>query len=88
MDEIVKWCKENNKILVDFVLECELKDIKDYIKIIKDVMRKFIDDGLSIDEIILGKLLLKRRVSIFYNVYKKDKSFLIFVYVYVLVVLE
>ncbi len=59
MDEIVKWCKENNKTLVDFVLECEPKDIKDYIKTIKDAMRKSIDDGLSTDEIIPGKLLLK-----------------------------
>ncbi|EMJ4521734.1 L-serine ammonia-lyase [Clostridioides difficile] len=88
MDEIVKWCKENNKTLVDFVLECEPKDIKDYIKTIKDAMRKSIDDGLSTDEIIPGKLLLKRRASTFYNAYKKDKSFSALVYAYALAASE
>ncbi|WP_461199833.1 L-serine dehydratase [Clostridioides difficile] len=88
MDEIVKWCKENNKTLVDFVLECEPKDIKDYIKTIKDSMRKSIDDGLSTDEIIPGKLLLKRRASTFYNAYKKDKSFSTLVYAYALAASE
>ncbi|EGT3673662.1 TPA: L-serine ammonia-lyase [Clostridioides difficile] len=88
MDEIVKWCKENNKTLVDFVLECESKDIKDYIKTIKDAMRKSIDDGLSTDEIIPGKLLLKRRASTFYNAYKKDKSFSTLVYAYALAASE
>ncbi|MHC8475553.1 L-serine ammonia-lyase, iron-sulfur-dependent, subunit alpha [Clostridioides difficile] len=81
MDEIVKWCKENNKTLVDFVLECEPKDIK-------DAMRKSIDDGLSTDEIIPGKLLLKRRASTFYNAYKKDKSFSTLVYAYALAASE
>ena len=88
MDEIVKWCKENNKTLVDFVLECEPKDIKDYIKTIKDAMRKSIDDGLSTDEIIPGKLLLKRRASTFYNAYKKDKIFSTLVYAYALAASE
>ena len=88
MDEIVKWCKENNKTLVDFVLECEPKDIKDYIKTIKDAMRKSIDDGLSTDEIIPDKLLLKRRASTFYNAYKKDKSFSTLVYAYALAASE
>ncbi|HFK2987942.1 L-serine ammonia-lyase [Clostridioides difficile] len=88
IDEIVKWCKENNKTLVDFVLECEPKDIKDYIKTIKDAMRKSIDDGLSTDEIIPGKLLLKRRASTFYNAYKKDKSFSTLVYAYALAASE
>ncbi|EQF22990.1 L-serine ammonia-lyase [Clostridioides difficile CD160] len=88
MDEIVKWCKENNKTLVDFVLECEPKDIKDYITTIKDAMRKSIDDGLSTDEIIPGKLLLKRRASTFYNAYQKDKNFSTLVYAYALAASE
>lgn len=88
MDEIVKWCKENNKTLVDFVLECEPEDIKDYITTIKDAMRKSIDDGLSTDEIIPGKLLLKRRASTFYNAYQKDKNFSTLVYAYALAASE
>ncbi|MCC0685919.1 L-serine ammonia-lyase [Clostridioides sp. ZZV14-6345] len=88
MDEIVKWCKVNNKTLVDFVLECEPEDIKDYIKTIKDAMRKSIDDGLSTDEIIPGKLLLKRRASTFYNEYQKDKNFSTLVYAYALAASE
>ncbi|MCC0699323.1 L-serine ammonia-lyase [Clostridioides sp. ZZV15-6383] len=88
MDEIVKWCKVNNKTLVDFVLECEPEDIKDYIKTIKDAMRKSIDDGLITDEIIPGKLLLKRRASTFYNEYQKDKNFSTLVYAYALAASE
>ncbi|MCC0632137.1 MULTISPECIES: L-serine ammonia-lyase [unclassified Clostridioides] len=88
MDEIVKWCKENNKTLVDFVLECEPSDIKDYIKTIKDAMRKSIDDGLSTDEVIPGKLLLKRRANNFYKAYQEDKSFSTLVYAYALAASE
>ena len=51
-------------------------------------MRKSIDDGLSTDEIIPGKLLLKRRASTFYNAYKKDKSFSTLVYAYALAASE
>lgn len=88
MDEIVKWCKENNKSLVDFVLECEPADILDYINTIKDAMRKSVDDGLSTNEVIPGKLLLQRRASNFYKAYKEDNNFSTLVYAYALAASE
>ena len=69
MDEIMKWCKEYNKTLLDYVLEHEDEDILDYIESIKKAMRKSINEGLEATDLIPGKLLLKRRAKDFYNKY-------------------
>ncbi len=66
MDEIVKWCKDNNKTLVDFALENEDSDIMDHINTIREAMKKSIDEGLATNEVIPGKLHLKRRAGVFY----------------------
>ena len=88
MDEIMKWCKENNKTLLDYVLEHEDEDILDYIESIKKAMRKSINEGLEATDLIPGKLLLKRRAKDFYNKYLESDKFTIMLFSYALAVSE
>ena len=88
MDEIMKWCKENNKTLLDYVLEHEDEDILDYIESIKKAMRKSINEGLEATDVIPGKLLLKRRAKDFYNKYLESDKFTTMLFSYALAVSE
>ena len=88
MDEIMKWCKENNKTLLDYVLEHEDEDILDYIESIKKAMRKYINEGLEATDLIPGKLLLKRRAKDFYNKYLESDKFTTMLFSYALAVSE
>lgn len=88
MDEIMKWCKENNKTLLDYVLEHEDEDILDYIESIKKAMRKSINEGLEATDLIPGKLLLKRRAKDFYNKYLESDKFTTMLFSYALAVSE
>lgn len=88
MDEVVKWCNDNNKTLVDFALENEDEDILDYINDIKNAMKKSIDEGLNTDELIPGKLLLKRRAGNFYKSYLEEKQLSTLIYSYALAASE
>ena len=88
MDEIMKWCKENNKTLLDYVLEYEDEDILDYIESIKKAMRKSINEGLEATDLIPGKLLLKRRAKDFYNKYLESDKFTTMLFSYALAVSE
>lgn len=88
MDDIVKWCKENNKTLVDFALENEDSDIMDHINTIREAMRNSIDEGLATEEVIPGKLFLKRRAGNFFRKYQENKDFSTLVYAYALAASE
>ncbi|MBC5997061.1 L-serine ammonia-lyase [Romboutsia ilealis] len=88
MDEIMKWCKEYNKTLLDYVLEHEDEDILDYIESIKKAMRKSINEGLEATDLIPGKLLLKRRAKDFYNKYLESEKFTTMLFSYALAVSE
>lgn len=88
MDEIMKWCNENNKTLLDYVLEHEDKDILDYIDNIRLAMRKSINEGLEATELIPGKLLLKRRAKDFYGKYLESNKFTTMLFSYALAVSE
>jgi len=88
MDDLIKWCEENNKTLVDYVVENDSQDILDYLDKIREAMKNAVKEGLSTDEVIPGKLNLKRRASNFYNKYKEDKEFSTLVYAYALAASE
>lgn len=88
MNEIMRWCKENNKTLLDYVLEHEDEDIFDYIESIKVAMRDSINEGLEATELIPGKLLLKRRAKDFYNKYLESNKFTTMLFSYALAVSE
>ena len=88
MNEIIKWCKENNKTLIDYVLNYEDDNILEYVKNIKNSMRKSVEEGLNTDEIIPGKLNLRRRASNFYKNYLETRKLSTLIYAYALAVSE
>lgn len=88
MNEIIKWCNENNKTILDYVLEHEEEDILDYIDKIRIAMRKSINEGLESDELIPGKLKLKRRAKDFYSKYLESNKFTTMLFSYALAVSE
>ncbi|MDR0880301.1 MAG: L-serine ammonia-lyase, iron-sulfur-dependent, subunit alpha [Clostridioides sp.] len=88
MDDITKWCSENGKTIVDYVVENDDKDILDHLEKIREAMKKAVEDGLATEELIPGKLNLKRRAGTFYKQYKETKEFSVLVYAYALAASE
>ena len=73
-NDIVKYCEEKNLSLPDYIDSVEGKDFDDYIKYIKDVMLKSINNGLSNDGFIPGNLQLKRKASYLYAKHEDNIS--------------
>lgn len=88
MAEIINWCKENNKTILDYILDHEDEDILDYIDNIRLVMKKSIKEGLEATEVIPGKLKLKRRAKDFYEKYLESNKFTTMLFSYALAVSE
>ena len=88
MEEIIAWCKENNKNFVDYVKTYDDEDIMDYLVTIKDAMKKSVEDGLKATEVIPGKLNLERKAGYFYKQYLANKQFNTLIYSYALAASE
>ena len=67
LDDIIKWCKENNKELWQYVEECEGEDIWAHLKDILDTMHNAVSEGIEKDGILPGKLRLQRRAKGFFD---------------------
>ena len=67
LDDIIKWCKENNKELWQYVEECEGKEIWNHLKDILDTMHNAVSEGIEKDGILPGKLRLQRRAKGFFD---------------------
>lgn len=88
MDEIIKWCNKNEKTLLDYVLKHEDEDILEYIDNIRIAMRKSVNEGLEAEDLIPGKLKLKRRAKDFYGKYLESNKFTTMLFSYALAVSE
>ena len=88
MEEIITWCKQNNKNFVDYVKTYDDADIMDYLVTIKDAMKKSVVDGLKATEVIPGKLNLERKAGYFYKQYLANKQLNTLVYAYALAASE
>ena len=75
LDDIIKWCKENNKELWQYVEECEGKDIWNHLKDILDTMHNAVSEGIEKDGILPGKLRLQRRAKGFYDKIKGQHNY-------------
>ncbi len=73
-NEIKKYCEENKCDLYDYVLAREGEDIKDFLKEIWESMQKTIQNGLSTDEVIPGKLHLDRRAKKLFEMKIENES--------------
>ena len=88
MEEIIAWCKENNKNFVDYVKTYDDEDIMDFLVTIKDAMKQSIIDGLNTTEVIPGKLNLQRKAHYFYKQYLANKELNTLLYSYALAASE
>ena len=75
LDDIIKWCKENNKELWQYVEECEGKEIWNHLKDILDTMHNAVSEGIEKDGILPGKLKLQRRAKGFYDKIKGQHNY-------------
>ena len=91
MDDIVKWCHENNKELWEYVEFSEGKDIWNYLGDILDTMNAAIDIGIRKDGILPGKLKYQRKSKKLYDKIDKKKNYLVItqkIFAYALAVAE
>ena len=75
LEDIIKWCKENNKELWQYVEECEGKEIWNHLKDILDTMHNAVSEGIEKDGILPGKLRLQRRAKGFYDKIKGQHNY-------------
>ncbi|MFA6878511.1 MAG: L-serine ammonia-lyase, iron-sulfur-dependent, subunit alpha [Fusobacterium sp.] len=91
MDDIIKWCHENNKELWEYVEFSEGKDIWNYLGDILDTMNSAIDVGIRKDGILPGKLKYPRKSKKLYDKIDKKKNYLVItqkIFAYALAVAE
>lgn len=75
MNDILKWCKTNNKKIHEYVEIVEGKEIYDYLTIVWKVMKESVEEGLMRDDILPGSLKFHRRAKRFYQRYLETKDF-------------
>lgn len=91
MDDIIKWCKENNKELWEYVEHCEGKEIWDHLKNILDTMNAAVSRGIKKDGVLPGKLRYPRKAKEIYDKIDKKKNYLVVtkkIFAYALAVAE
>ena len=91
MDDIIKWCKENNKELWEYVEYCEGKEIWSHLKDILDTMNDAVSRGIKKDGVLPGKLRYPRKAKEIYDKIDKKKNYLVItkkIFAYALAVSE
>ena len=74
MEDIMKWCKENNKELWEYVIAMEGVEIWDFLEKIWDAMQESIKSGLSKSDVLPGVLKHPRRAQTIYRKATKQNS--------------
>lgn len=69
MEEILEYCKDDNKTLLEYIDEHE--DLNEYLNYVWKVMESTIIKGLDTSGILPGKLQVKRKANDFYQQYLK-----------------
>ena len=91
MDEIKKWCEDNQKELWEYVVECEGKEIFEFLKEIWEVMKEAVERGINTTGVLPGTLKYPRKASNFYRKARNNHSrggFLGRIFAYTLAVSE
>ncbi len=73
-EEIAKYCKHHNMRLSDYVYECEGDGIKEYLHSIWRAMKNAINEGLSVDGVLPGRLHVARKAQFLFNARHIDES--------------
>ena len=91
MEEIKSWCEENQKELWEYVVECEGKEIFDFLKDIWQAMEQAVERGINTTGVLPGSLKYPRKASNFYRKARNNHSrggFLGRIFAYTLAVSE
>ena len=65
--EVLKYCKENNLTIPEFVYKFEDEKIKKYLLKIWKAMENCVEKGLKADGVLPGELKLTRKAKLLYN---------------------
>ena len=74
MEDIMKWCKDNNKELWEYVVEMEGEEIWDYLDEIWQAMQDSVRSGLSKSDILPGDLKYPRKAQTIYRKATKQNT--------------
>lgn len=75
MNEILNYCKFNNLSLLEYVLSKESTDFLIYMEKIVKQMFATVEEGLTKEEVLPGKLQVKRKAKKYYENYLKSSLF-------------
>lgn len=91
MDDIMKWCKDNNKELWEYVEHCEGAEIWDHLRDILETMNAAVARGITKDGVLPGKLRFPRKAKQIYDKIDKKRNYLVItkkIFAYALAVAE
>lgn len=74
MDEVIKWCKNNQKELWEYVEEMEDSSIWAFLERIWEAMEESVKTGLSKTGVLPGTLKYPRKAQMFYRKARRDDS--------------
>ncbi|MBQ8292453.1 MAG: L-serine ammonia-lyase, iron-sulfur-dependent, subunit alpha [Bacilli bacterium] len=75
MGEVLKECEEKNLSLVDYCLQYEDSDLRDFLKVVLAQMEETTKKGITTtEEVLPGKLKLRRKAKDFYAKYKETND--------------
>lgn len=66
MTEILDWCEHTGKSYWEYVKECEVPDIWDYLREVWNTMKESVQRGLEQEGVLPGPLNLRRKASTYY----------------------
>lgn len=74
MEDIMKWCNDNNKEIWEYVVAMEGEGIWDFLEEIWDAMQSSVQSGLSKSDVLPGVLKHPRRAQSIYRKATKQNS--------------
>jgi L-serine dehydratase len=74
MDEVIKWCKENQKELWEYVAEMEDSSIWAFLERTWEAMEDSVKAGLSKTGVLPGTIKYPRKAQMFYRKARRDDS--------------
>jgi len=74
MDEIIDWCKKNQKELWEYVVEMEDSSIMLYLERIWEAMESSVKEGLLKTGVLPGTIKYPRKAQMFYKKTRRDNS--------------
>ena len=88
MEEILKYCQDNNLTLVDYIRKYEDDTLEEHLKNVYQTMKEAAHRGVCKDEVLEGGLNVQRKAKTFYDQYLETKKVDYLQYAYALAIAE